>query len=186
MDTKRLLIVDDTLFMRQRIKQIAEEAGWQVDRRSRRWREGRRSVSARKARPGDLGHCDAQPGWRFSAATNHPKRSEGTRRYGQCRESERANWPNAFEAGAIDFIVKPFEKDSLRRFFEKHLTTDSNASGIAPLNSGPTTLLIVDDSALYRQSIHNVLRDVDGVRLSALPRMESRRWRRSSNWIPIY
>ena len=26
---------------------------------------------------------------------------------------------------------------------------------------GPTRILIVDDSALYRQSIHNVLRDVD-------------------------
>jgi two-component system chemotaxis response regulator CheB len=28
------------------------------------------------------------------------------------------------------------------------------------LNTGPTTILVVDDSALYRQSIHNVLRDI--------------------------
>ena len=30
------------------------------------------------------------------------------------------------------------------------------------MNAGPTKILVVDDSALYRQSIHNVLREVDG------------------------
>jgi two-component system chemotaxis response regulator CheB len=33
------------------------------------------------------------------------------------------------------------------------------------LNSNPTTVLIVDDSALYRQSIHNVLRDIKEVKV---------------------
>ena len=28
------------------------------------------------------------------------------------------------------------------------------------MSSGPTKILVVDDSALYRQSIHNVLREV--------------------------
>ena len=31
------------------------------------------------------------------------------------------------------------------------------------MNAGPTKILVVDDSALYRQSIHNVLREVDGM-----------------------
>ena len=31
------------------------------------------------------------------------------------------------------------------------------------MNSSPTKILVVDDSALYRQSIHNVLRDVSDV-----------------------
>ena len=39
MAAKRVLIVDDALIMRKRIKEIAEEAGWQVAGRSQRREE---------------------------------------------------------------------------------------------------------------------------------------------------
>jgi len=38
------------------------------------------------------------------------------------------------------------------------------------LSVGPTKILVVDDSALYRQSIHNVLRDVNEVRIVGVAR----------------
>lgn len=38
------------------------------------------------------------------------------------------------------------------------------------MSVGPTKILVVDDSALYRQSIHNVLRDVQDVRIVGVAR----------------
>ena len=39
--------------------------------------------------------------------------------------NQKAKLAECIQAGAIDFIVKPFEKASLRSFFEKYLTADN-------------------------------------------------------------
>ena len=74
--------------------------------------------------------------------------------------NQKEKLAECIQAGAIDFIVKPFEKAELAQFLRKVPRRGKLDIGNVPLNSGPTRILVVDDSALYRQSIHNVLREV--------------------------
>ena len=126
MDTKRLLIVDDTLFMRQRIKGIAEEAGWQVIDEAE---DGNLAVAQYQHEKPDLVTLDiVMPNLDGVATLRRIIQYDPDARVVMVSAvNQKSKLAECIQAGAIDFIVKPFEKDSLQRFFEKHLRTASNA-----------------------------------------------------------
>ena len=46
--------------------------------------------------------------------------------------NQKGKLAECIQAGAIDFIVKPFEKNSLRRFFDKYLVAGSPQKESSP------------------------------------------------------
>ena len=158
MGAKRVLIVDDALIMRKRVAAIAEEAGWQVAGEAQ---NGLEAVELfRQERP-DLVTLDiVMPQMDGVAALRQMIQDDPQARVVMVSAvNQKAKLAECIQAGAIDFIVKPFEKsdgDLLRQVPGRRYPE----SGYASVKSGPTRILVVDDSALYRQSIHNVLREM--------------------------
>ena len=126
MDAKRLLIVDDTLFMRLRIKGIAQEAGWQVIDEAE---DGEKAVARYQEEKPDLVTLDiVMPNLDGVSALRRIIQYDPNARVVMVSAvNQKSKLAECIQAGAIDFIVKPFEKEGLRRFFERHLTANSNA-----------------------------------------------------------
>ena len=126
MDAKRLLIVDDTLFMRQRIKGIAQEAGWQVIDEAE---DGEKAVARYQEEKPDLVTLDiVMPNLDGVSALRRIIQYDPNARVVMVSAvNQKSKLAECIQAGAIDFIVKPFEKEILRCFLERHLTADSNA-----------------------------------------------------------
>ena len=124
MNEKRLLIVDDTLFMRKRILEIADEAGWEtVDEAE----DGEQAVARYQQNRPDLVTLDiVMPKLDGVSALRRIIQHDPTARVVMVSAvNQKAKLAECIQAGAIDFIVKPFEKDHLHQFFAKHLTMDS-------------------------------------------------------------
>ena len=115
---KRLLIVDDALFMRMVIGDVAREAGWQVVGEAS---DGQEAVDLyRRLRP-ELVTLDlVMP------------RKGGMEALSEIREmdpnacvvvvsalDQKEHLVNAIRQGASDFIVKPFERERIIGVFEK-------------------------------------------------------------------
>ena len=120
---KRVLIVDDALIMRKRIKDIAEEAGWQVAGEAK---DGEEAVALYKQERPDLVTLDiVMPKMDGVSAlkllmADDPDASVVM--VSAVDQKEKLN--ECIHWGAIDFIVKPFEKSRLRSFFDKYLAAD--------------------------------------------------------------
>jgi two-component system chemotaxis response regulator CheY len=124
MSEKRVLIVDDALIMRQRIREIAEAAGWQIAAEAR---DGEEAVALyRRERP-DLVTLDiVMPKLEgVSALKQIIEMDPGARVVMVSAVNQKGKLAECIQAGAIDFIVKPFDKASLRRFFDKCLAVES-------------------------------------------------------------
>ncbi len=116
---KRLLVVDDALFMRKLICGVAAEAGWEVVGEAGNGVGGRRALRAAPARPGDDGPGDAGDG----GPGGPPARS------GESIRRPRSSWSrhsirnrrsmDSIRDGAIDFIVKPFERQRVLNLLAK-------------------------------------------------------------------
>jgi two-component system chemotaxis response regulator CheY len=125
MSEKRVLIVDDALIMRKRIREIAEEAGWRVAGEAVNGEEA--LIHYAEVRP-DLVTLDiVMP------------RMDGVRTLKQLMQSDpaarvvmisavnqREMLAECIQAGAIDFVVKPFEREALLAFFIKQLAIASS------------------------------------------------------------
>ena len=124
MDTKRLMIVDDALIMRQRIREIAEEAGWQVVAEAS---DGEQAVQLYAQVKPDLVTLDiVMPNVDGVAALRRLIENDAQATVVMVSAvNQKEKLAECIQAGAIDFIVKPFEKASLRQFFEKQLAADS-------------------------------------------------------------
>ncbi len=124
MDTKRLMIVDDALIMRQRIREIAEEAGWQVVAEAS---DGEQAVQLYAQLKPDLVTLDiVMPNVDGVAALRRLIENDAQATVVMVSAvNQKEKLAECIQAGAIDFIVKPFEKASLRQFFEKRLAADS-------------------------------------------------------------
>ena len=124
MVVKRVLIVDDALIMRRRIKEIAEEAGWQVAGEAK---DGAEAVALYQQEKPDLVTLDiVMPKMDGVSALKQMIQDDPRARVVMISAvDQKEKLAECIQAGAIDFIVKPFEKASLLSFFEKYLTAES-------------------------------------------------------------
>jgi two-component system chemotaxis response regulator CheY len=124
MGAKRVLIVDDALIMRKRIKEIAEEAGWQIAAEAK---DGEEAVALYQQEKPDLVTLDiVMPNLDGVSALKQIIRSDPKARVVMVSAvNQRGKLAECIQAGAIDFIVKPFEKASLHSLFEKYLTAEN-------------------------------------------------------------
>ena len=123
MAAKRVLIVDDALIIRKRIKEIAEEAGWQVAGEAK---DGEEAVALYREERPDLVTLDiVMPRLDGVCALKQIVKHDPRARVVMVSAvNQREKLAECIGAGAIDFIVKPFDKASLLRFFQRHLNAE--------------------------------------------------------------
>ena len=119
MGARRVLIVDDALIMRKRIKEIAEEAGWQVAGEAK---DGEQAVACYRQEKPDLVTLDiVMPKMDGVSALKQVIADDPRARVVMVSAvNQKMKLAECIQAGAIDFIVKPFERARLRSFFEKY------------------------------------------------------------------
>ncbi len=124
MSAKRLLVVDDALLMRKRIREIAEDAGWEIAGEASNGEEA--LVLYQQQKP-DLVTLDiVMPKVDGVSALKQLMRHDPRARIVMVSAvNQKAKLAECIQAGAIDFIVKPFEKATLREFFEKTFAADT-------------------------------------------------------------
>lgn len=115
---KRLLIVDDALIMRKRIKEIAQKAGWEVAGEAADGAEALRKHQ--ELRP-DLTTMDiVMPKMDGVAALRAVRAQDATAQVVMVSAvDQREKLAECVRLGAIDFIVKPFDPMNLLKIFEK-------------------------------------------------------------------
>ena len=111
--SKRLLIVDDAVIMRMRIRDIARACGLGGRRRSDQRPGSGRQVSGAAPRSRDSRHRDAHDGRGGGAAGNPTTRSQEPASSWSSAVDQKEKLTECIRLGAIDFIVKPFDKASL-------------------------------------------------------------------------
>ncbi len=119
---KRLLIVDDALIMRKRIKDIAERAGWEVAGEAT---NGEEAVELYRKESPDLVTLDiVMPKMDGVTALKHVLAADPQAQVVMISAvDQKEKLSECIGTGAIDFIVKPFDSARLRRFFEKYLAS---------------------------------------------------------------
>jgi two-component system chemotaxis response regulator CheY len=114
----RLLIVDDAMIMRLRIREIAVQAGWEIVGEAA---NGTQAVDLYRQLKPDLVTMDiVMPEMDGVEALRTIREEDSTARV--CMVSavnQREKLSECIRLGAIDFIVKPFEKTQLVSLFEK-------------------------------------------------------------------
>jgi two-component system chemotaxis response regulator CheY len=116
---QRVLIVDDAMIMRRRIKEIAEEAGWAVIGEAT---DGEEAVALYQQRQPDLVTLDiVMPKMDGVTALQKIIATDPRARVVMISAvNQKAKLNECIQHGAIDFIVKPFDKLELRSFFDKY------------------------------------------------------------------
>lgn len=114
----RVLIVDDALIMRMRIKEIATESGWDVAGEAT---NGEDAVARFQELRPDLMTLDiVMPKMDGVAALRSIKQTDPSARIVMVSAvDQKEKLTECIRLGAVDFIVKPFDKASLKSFFEK-------------------------------------------------------------------
>ena len=127
MSANRLLVVDDALIMRQRIKEIAESAGWIVVGQAK---DGEEAVAIYQREQPDLVTLDiVMPKVDGVQTLNRLIEYDPQAQVVMISAvNQKAKLAECIHAGAIDFIVKPFEKVTLRNYFEKRLAAGGRCS----------------------------------------------------------
>jgi len=122
--SKRLLIVDDALIMRKRIKDIAERAGWEVAGEAT---NGEEAVELYRKESPDLVTLDiVMPKMDGVTALKRVLAADPQARVVMISAvDQKEKLSECIGSGAVDFIVKPFDNARLRRFFEKYLAAEN-------------------------------------------------------------
>lgn len=118
-NVNRLLVVDDAMIMRMRIRDIARQAGWEVVGEAA---NGAEAVARyRELRP-DLVTLDiVMPELDGVEALRAIKAEHPAARVVMVSAlDQRAKLSACIALGALDFIVKPFEKQRLLDLFSKY------------------------------------------------------------------
>ena len=115
----RLLVVDDAKIMRMRIAGIAREAGWEIVAEATNGREGLARYG--EHRP-DLVTLDiVMPELDGVETLRELRTTDAAARVVMVSAvDQRAKLRECFALGAIDFVVKPFDKQRLLSLFEKY------------------------------------------------------------------
>ena len=121
MTNKKVLIVDDALIIRKRIREIAEQSGWNVVGEAT---NGEEAVTLYAKEMPDLVTMDiVMPKLDGVNALKQLIESDPLARVVMISAvDQKEKLAECIQAGAIDFIVKPFNKSRLRDFFDKYLT----------------------------------------------------------------
>lgn len=116
---KRVLIVDDAMIMRMRIKEIARDSGWEIAGEAGNGEEGIERY--RELKP-DLMTLDiVMPKMDGVAALRQIRQEHPQAKVVMVSAvDQKAKLTECIRLGAIDFIVKPFDKAQLKSFFEKY------------------------------------------------------------------
>ncbi|QDS94598.1 Chemotaxis protein CheY [Roseimaritima multifibrata] len=126
MGTKRLLVVDDALFMRKRIREIAETAGWEIAGEAE---DGEQALAIYEQTKPDLVTLDiVMPKLDGVSTLKQLMQFDPQARVVMVSAvNQKPKLAECIAAGAIDFIVKPFDKAGLLAFFEKSLAADNQS-----------------------------------------------------------
>ncbi len=120
---KRVLIVDDALIIRKRIKEIAEQCGWEVAGEAA---NGEDAVALYAEKKPDLVTLDiVMPKMDGVSALKRLMAADPKARVVMISAvDQKTKLAECIQTGAIDFIVKPFDKSKLRSFFDKYLAAE--------------------------------------------------------------
>lgn len=123
MTPKRVLIVDDALIIRKRIKDIAQEAGWEVAGEAK---NGEEALALYEQEKPDLVTLDiVMPTMDGVTALRHLMTADPRARVVMVSAvNQKEKLTECIRHGAIDFIVKPFEKARLLSLFAKYLPAE--------------------------------------------------------------
>lgn len=104
------MIVDDAIFMRMKLKDILEKNGYEVVAEAQ---NGADAIEKYKAERPDIVTMDiTMPEMNGIDALKGIKKIDGSARVIMCSAmGQQAMVMEAIQAGALDFIVKPFETD---------------------------------------------------------------------------
>ena len=110
--SKRLLIVDDAVIMRMRIREIAREAGWTVVGEAA---NGQEAIARFRELTPDLVTLDIVMPVKDGVTALREIRQEypGARIIMVSAVDQRETLLECIRLGALDFVVKPFNKASL-------------------------------------------------------------------------
>ncbi len=128
--TRRLLIVDDAVIMRMRIRDVAREAGWEIAGEAA---NGEEAVARFAELRPDLVTLDiVMPTMDGVAALREIRRIDPKACVVMVSAvDQKAKLTECIRLGAMDFIVKPFDKASLCGVLDK-LNRDPNSTTTAP------------------------------------------------------
>lgn len=116
--SKRVLVVDDAIFMRMKLKDILEKNGFEVVGEAQ---NGLEAVEKYKAESPDLVTMDiTMPEMDGVEALKEIKKINGNAKVVMCSAmGQQAMVMEAIQAGAVDFIVKPFESERVIQSLNK-------------------------------------------------------------------
>lgn len=116
---KRVLIVDDALIMRMRIKEIATDAGWEIAGEAANGEEG--LARYRELAP-DLTTLDIVMPKLDGVSVLREIKSENPAATVVMVSAvdQKGKLSECIRLGAADFIVKPFDKERLKSFFTRY------------------------------------------------------------------
>lgn len=116
--SKRVLIVDDAIFMRMKLKDILEKNGFQVVAEAQ---NGIEAIEKYKAERPDLVTMDiTMPEMDGVTALKGIKEVDSKAKVIMCSAmGQQSMVMDAIQAGAIDFIVKPFDSERVIQSLNK-------------------------------------------------------------------
>ena len=108
--SKRIMIVDDAIFMRMKLKDILEKNGYEVVAEAQ---NGADAIEKFRAERPDIVTMDiTMPEMNGIEALKGIKRIDPSAKVIMCSAmGQQAMVMEAIQSGALDFIVKPFETD---------------------------------------------------------------------------
>ncbi len=120
MPTSHLLIVDDAMIMRKRIRSIALEAGWQEITEAG---DGAQALDLyEQVRPSLVTMDIVMPNLDGVAALKAIREKDPAARVVMISAvDQKEKLTECIQSGAIDFIVKPFDKERLKNLFVRYL-----------------------------------------------------------------
>ena len=115
---KRVLVVDDAIFMRMKLKDILEKNGFEVVAEAQ---NGLEAIEKYKAEKPDLVTMDiTMPEMDGITALKEIKKIDSKAKVIMCSAmGQQSMVMEAIQSGAIDFIVKPFDVDRVSQSLSK-------------------------------------------------------------------
>lgn len=116
--SKKVLVVDDAVFMRMKLKDILEKNGYEVVGEAQ---NGAEAVEKYKTEKPDLVTMDiTMPEMDGVTALKEIKKVDPSAKVIMCSAmGQQSMVMDAIQAGALDFIVKPFDTDRVIKSLEK-------------------------------------------------------------------